>query len=119
MDKIIKDKEKAYQIIMILMLILPLIFFSFNPISQDEIGDIFNNEKIIFGNITDINQYTTGSLFSTSTTWVIEIDNATIIKSREFNEPYLLSVGDYVRVTLYNHSFSENYASNIELLGDA
>ena len=106
----IKDKKVIFQIIWILMLILPLIFFSFNPISQDEIEDIFNNDTIIFGNITDIDQYVSGSLFSTSTTWVIEIDNDTIIKLREFNEPYLLSVGDYVKVTLYNHSFSENYA---------
>ena len=119
MDKKIKDKKKIFQIIMITMLILPLILFFFNPISQDEIEDIFNNDKIIFGNITDIDQYTEGSLFSTSTTWVIEIDNDTVIKSRKFNEPYLLSIGDHIRVTLYNHTFSENYASNIELLGDA
>jgi len=113
----LKDKKVIFQILMVSFLLLPLVFLSINPISIEEIHEQLNHEKIICGNITNINQYTEGSFFSTSTIWVIEIDNDTTIKSRKFNEPYLLSVGDYIQATLYNTTFSENYASDIELLG--
>ena len=113
----ILGKISKVKAVLLISLLLGTFFIGLtNPNMVVEFQDQLNREKVIDGNITGISQYVDGSLFSTSTIWVIEMDNSTIIKSREFNDPYLLSIGDYIRVTLYAHSFSEDYASNIELL---
>ena len=88
------SKPNIFSIIIIIFLISSSIAYCIFPM------DFEIQHESIEGFVTDIDSYVDGGfLISSSTHWIIEIDNTTVIEASNYLEPYKLDIGDYVNIT--------------------